>query len=125
MDPRAILIPVLDVRAGCRIHDAALDLAFDPDQAIVTVATVTRPTVSVVAVTVRGITRSGDSVYASLLRGFDDLIAVDVAYWTATRDEDAALEQPEEPPSLTPRTTHRTCSPRGPVRPRRNLEESQ
>lgn len=123
MDPRAILIPVQDVRAGCRIHDAALDLAIDPGQAILTVMTVARPTPSVVAVSVRGTARGCGTVYASLVCGLDDLIAVDVAYWTATQHEDPARHRSEGPRSRMLRT-HHTRRPRGPVRPRRNLEES-
>ncbi len=84
MDPRAILIPVLDVHEGFRIHDTGIGLHSEPERAVAIVTSVTRPTASVVAVSVREFAPTG-TVYASLLCGLDDLIAVDVDYWTATQ----------------------------------------
>lgn len=84
MDPRAILIPVLDVHEGFRIHDTGIGQNSEPERAVAIVTSVTRPTASVVAVSVREFACTG-TVYASLLCGLDDLIAVDVDYWTATQ----------------------------------------
>ncbi|MFT7022434.1 MAG: hypothetical protein ACJA07_001518 [Rhodococcus sp. (in: high G+C Gram-positive bacteria)] len=76
ISPQAVMIPVLDVHEGCRIHAVSQVVDHSVRQAA-TVISVTRTSVAVVALWVRVMVDS-ESVHLSILCGLDDLVAIDV-----------------------------------------------
>lgn len=77
MYSQTVMVPVLDVEAGCHIYDPASSLTGHSFDCRVLVSSVFRPTIAVVALQVRAVVDS-EVVHASMLYGHDDLVAIGV-----------------------------------------------